>query len=173
MKRTLLLGFLLYLFATPLFAQQPTAKSAFLEKWENSRNYLIAVLDSVPEDSLDFKPTSRQMSVRDQLKHIRMNMLWLGHTYFSDGHSATNEAIARPEGKAELRAALEKAFNEVYTQVAASDDTALSEEVEFFAGPKTKLQILNLLQDHVTHHRGQLIVYLNLMNLTPPPYTGW
>ncbi|MGK0251702.1 MAG: putative damage-inducible protein DinB, partial [Gammaproteobacteria bacterium] len=45
--------------------------------------------------------------------------------------------------------------------------------VEFFAGPKSRMQILNLLQDHVTHHRGQLIVYLNLNSIEPPQYSGW
>ncbi|MDT8346268.1 MAG: DinB family protein, partial [Flavobacteriaceae bacterium] len=49
----------------------------------------------------------------------------------------------------------------------------LSEKVNFFAGEKTKIQILNLLHDHVTHHRGQLVVYLNLKEIKPPRYTGW
>ena len=43
----------------------------------------------------------------------------------------------------------------------------------FFAGPKSKFQILNLLEDHVTHHRGQLIVYLNFKNSIPPSFIGW
>ena len=52
-------------------------------------------------------------------------------------------------------------------------DEELKEIVDFFAGPKSNLQILNLLQDHVTHHRGQLIVYLNLNEIEPPKYSGW
>jgi uncharacterized damage-inducible protein DinB len=54
-----------------------------------------------------------------------------------------------------------------------SDSELLDSKVAFFAGPKTKLQILNLMQDHVTHRRGQLIVYLNLNDIQPPKYTGW
>jgi uncharacterized damage-inducible protein DinB len=53
------------------------------------------------------------------------------------------------------------------------DKDDLSTQVDFFAGPKTKLQILNIIQDHVTHHRGQLIVYLNLKGIKPPEYVGW
>ncbi|WP_374662973.1 DinB family protein [Parasegetibacter sp. NRK P23] len=37
----------------------------------------------------------------------------------------------------------------------------------------SKLQIINLLSDHQTHHRGQLLVYLRLCGLTPPKYVGW
>ncbi|OYY03206.1 MAG: DinB family protein, partial [Sphingobacteriia bacterium 35-40-5] len=35
------------------------------------------------------------------------------------------------------------------------------------------VQFLNLIQDHQTHHRAQLIVYLRLNMLNPPNYTGW
>jgi uncharacterized damage-inducible protein DinB len=28
--------------------------------------------------------------------------------------------------------------------------------------------MLNILQDHVTHHRGQIIVYLNLKGIEAP-----
>ena len=77
-----------------------------------------------------------------------------------------------------------KTKEEIINQLTASFDNVaeiikkvtleeLSTEVEFFAGPKSKLQILNLLQDHVTHHRGQLIVYLNLNDIKPPKYRGW
>ena len=54
-----------------------------------------------------------------------------------------------------------------------TNDADLKITVDFFAGPKSKLQILNLLQDHLSHHRGQLIVYLNLNNIKPPSYIGW
>ena len=77
-----------------------------------------------------------------------------------------------------------KTKEEIINQLTASFDNVaeiikkvtleeLSTEVEFFAGPKSKLQILNLMQDHVTHHRGQIIVYLNLNNMIPPKYSGW
>ena len=49
----------------------------------------------------------------------------------------------------------------------------LEEKVEFFAGPMNKRQILTLLNDHQTHHCGQLIVYLRLKGVKPPDYRGW
>jgi uncharacterized damage-inducible protein DinB len=49
----------------------------------------------------------------------------------------------------------------------------LEQRVDFFAGNFTKRQILNLMDDHVTHHRGELIVYLRLNGIKPPPYRGW
>jgi uncharacterized damage-inducible protein DinB len=43
-----------------------------------------------------------------------------------------------------------------------TNDAELSQKQFFFVGPKSKLQILNLMQDHHTHHRAQILVYLNL-----------
>ena len=155
-------------------AQQPTAKDAFLEKWSNSKEYLIAIAQAMPEQHYTFKPTERQMTFGDQLLHIRANMLWLGTTHFSaekfDRTSITNST---PKGKTAIIKALEASFDSVYALAEATTAEDLKTIVNFFAGPKSKLQILNLLQDHVTHHRGQLIVYLNLNTIDPPEYVGW
>jgi len=153
-------------------AQQTTPKEAFLEKWENSKDYLIAIAEAMPEDQYDFKPTERQMSFKEQLLHIKDNMDWLATSYF------TSEKFERtqndsPVTKAETILVLKKAFEATSEKIKITADEDLGTTVEFFAGPKSRLQILNLLHDHVTHHRGQLIVYLNLNKIEPPGYVGW
>src|SRR5690606_14641294 len=56
---------------------------AFLEKWENSKSYLVAIAEAMPPGQYDFRPTERQMDFQDQLLHIKNNMVWLGTTYFN------------------------------------------------------------------------------------------
>ena len=166
---------LLLLFTTTMtFAQKDTAKEAFLEKWINSKEYLLELAEAMPEEHFNFKPTEREMDFGSQLLHIRGNMEWLGNTYF------TNKAFDKaslskdvPEGKKAIIVALKASFEKVYSFIENTPDADLETTVDFFAGPKSKLQILNLLQDHVTHHRGQLIVYLNLNEIKPPAYRGW
>jgi len=156
------------------YAQKNTPKEAFLEKWTNSKAYLLAIAEAMPEEKYNFKPTERQMDFGNQLLHIRANMLWLGTTYFSEipfDRQALRNAI--PQGKKAIIAVLNEAFDTVYAFAKATPDEDLKTTVNFFAGPKSKLQILNLLQDHLTHHRGQLIVYLNLNTIDPPDYVGW
>ncbi|WP_046745724.1 DinB family protein [Kordia zhangzhouensis] len=150
---------------------QDTPITAFLEKWENSKNYLVEMAELMPEDAYDYKPTERQKTFREQLIHIKQNMDWLSTTYFSVEKKKTKEGTLTT--KADIIAALKASFTQTSTMVKTAKESDLKEIVEFFAGPKTKLQILNLLQDHVTHHRGQLIVYLNLNNIEPPRYRGW
>jgi uncharacterized damage-inducible protein DinB len=153
-------------------AQQSTLKAAFLEKWENSKNYLLEIAEQMPEEYYGFRPTERQRSFQEQLLHIKSNMDWLSVSYFSSSEYDKRET-PEPKSKAETISLLEEAFDATAGFIASTSEETLKEPVEFFAGPKTKLQIMNLLQDHVTHHRGQLIVYLNLKNVKPPRYVGW
>lgn len=51
--------------------------------------------------------------------------------------------------------------------------TSLTKEFDWSGRKLNKIQFLNLIQDHQTHHRAQLLVYLRLNNLTPPRYSGW
>tara|TARA_R110001632_G_scaffold169221_12_gene288078 strand:+ start:1822 stop:2352 length:531 start_codon:yes stop_codon:yes gene_type:complete len=164
---------LLSLITMTVFGQQNTAKEAFLEKWTNSKEYLIQVAEAMPEENFKYQPTEREMDFGSQLLHIQSNMLWLGNTYFTDLSFDKKSSSINPEGKSAIIEALKASFDKVYEFVSETTDEDLKETVKFFAGPKSRLQILNLLQDHVSHHRGQLIVYLNLNNIKPPSYSGW
>lgn len=162
---------LIAVFAVTIAKAQDTPISAFLEKWENSKNYLVEMAEAMPEDKYDYKPTERQKTFKEQLLHIKGNMDWLSTTYFA------KDKKDRPKKtyttKAEIIQAIKDAFENTAAIIKNASAEELKEVVEFFAGPKTKLQILNLLQDHVTHHRGQIIVYLNLNDVKPPRYRGW
>ncbi|WP_347373733.1 DinB family protein [Aequorivita sp. Q41] len=161
------------LFSSLTFSQQDTARDAFLEKWENSKNYLLAIAESMPEADFDYKPTEREMSFKAQLLHIEDNMLWLKNSYLLNKEVEKVNPDLENISKEEVIKSLTNSFDSVFKAVSELPDSALKETVAFFAGPKSKLQILNLLQDHVSHHRGQLIVYLNLKNVKPPKYVGW
>lgn len=145
----------------------------FLEKWENSKTYLIEVAQAMPEEKYGYRPTEREMDFGQQLLHIRENMLWLGNTYFTDKPFSESNTASAQGDKASIIQSLKEAFDTVTDIIKEVNPEDLSQEVDFFKGKKTKLQILNLLQDHVTHHRGQLIVYLNLNGIKPPKYIGW
>ncbi len=160
------------LFMIPMQSQDLTIPT-FLEKWENSRDYLLAVAEAMPEEKFDFRPTDRQMEFKEQLLHIKSNMDWLATNYFGAEKASGNSNGRDTLSKAETLEILKIAFDRVSSVLQHTASSALSEEVDFFTGTKTKLQILNLLQDHVSHHRGQLIVYLNLNNIEPPKYVGW
>ena len=167
-----LLFILIVLFMNPLQSQDLLIPT-FLEKWENSKTYLVDIAEAMPAEKYDFKPTERQKGFQDQLLHIKSNMDWLSSTYFGRQLSDKNRGNNSKLTKEETIKLLIDGFDGVSAILKNIPSNVLSEKVEFFAGEKSKLQILNLLQDHVTHHRGQLIVYLNLNNIETPKYVGW
>ncbi|GLB53146.1 hypothetical protein NBRC110019_21860 [Neptunitalea chrysea] len=161
---------ILFLMLTSTLMAQNTPIAAWQEKWNNSENYLIEIAQAMPQEKYTFKPTEREMTFADQLLHIANNINWLSNTYFNGEKIDKYQSITSKE---ETIAILHKAFTNGRNAIGKTNPEDLIAEVEFFAGSKTKLQILNLLQDHVTHHRGQVIVYLNLNDITPPRYIGW
>lgn len=163
---------LLLLLLTNLVSAQDGVISAFSEKWDNSKIYLIKMAESMPEDKYDFKPTAREMSFKEQLFHILDNMDWLSTTHFSNSDYKKKDRTAIVS-KQQIMDEISRSFDEAKSRIESNKEVDLGKKVAFFAGEKTKLQILNLLQDHVTHHRGQLIVYLNLNQVKPPAYVGW
>ncbi|QLE01235.1 DinB family protein [Galbibacter sp. BG1] len=163
------LTFVLFFISLYGNAQNPSVL-AFSEKWDNSKNYLLEIAKSLPEEKYSYKPTEREMSFKEQLLHIKQNMDWLGKAYFN---AEIQEEDLKNIDKQALIEALTHSFDSVKEAVLKTEESVFNEKIDFFAGEKTKWQILNLLQDHVTHHRGQLIVYLNLNNIKPPKYVGW
>ncbi|MFV8268978.1 DinB family protein [Flavobacterium sp. GT2N3] len=169
MKKCLIIAILLL--SNTIFAQVEVV-STFIEKWDNSKDYLVAVAQAMPEDQYDYKPSTREMSFREQLFHIQDNMNLLSTTHFSGQKYVKKEAV-NGLSKAQIIQEIKTSFDTAKTFVQKTKDAELSQKVDFFAGPKSKLQILNLMQDHVTHHRAQILVYLNLNQIQPPRYIGW
>lgn len=162
-----------------LFVLQVSAKDdilrAFEQKWENSKEYTLQVARAMPEEHYDFKPVERQMSFKEQLFHIRDNMLRVSSKYFDPdrNYRDTIEDISRYDKEATIKA-LEEGFEEAAAMADKIEEADLSGKVDFFAGgEKNIFQMLSLKHDHVTHQRGQLIVYLNHQGIEPPDYRGW
>lgn len=169
MKKCLIVAILLL--SNSIFAQVEVI-ATFIEKWDNSKDYLVAVAQAMPEDKYDYKPSTREMSFREQLFHIQDNMNWLSTTHFSGQKYVKKEAV-KGLSKTQIIQEIKTSFDTAKTFVKKTKEAELSDKVDFFAGPKSKFQILNLMQDHVTHHRAQILVYLNLNQIQPPKYIGW
>lgn len=169
MKKTICI--LVLLLSTVVSAQQEIT-STFAEKWDNSKIYLLEIAKAMPENKYNYKPTAREMSFKEQVFHILENMDWLSTTYFSTAKYEKKDR-SKITSKEVVIKEIESAFDKAKNIIKEDKNPDLNQKVDFFAGPKTRLQILNLIQDHVTHHRGQLIVYLNLNQIDPPKYVGW
>lgn len=152
------------------------AQSAFLAeataKWENATEYTLELAEAMPAGHYAYRPTEEQMSFQQQLLHMARNVAWLTHDYLG-GEQIEVDREMEGAGKAEVIAVLTQAMANAKQALSGFPEEELDDEVDFFAGPMSKRKIILLLHDHLTHHRGQLIVYARLKGVKPPRYRGW
>lgn len=144
----------------------------FEQKWANAKAYTLELAESMPESDYDYSPTEEQMSFKNQLLHITSNMVWLTSSYLG-GEKLEADLKNEDYSKAEVIKILTDGFDLAAAAVKAFPVEDLETEVKFFAGPMSKRQIMVLMNDHVVHHRGQIIVYARLKGVKPPKFRGW
>ena len=171
MNKTILLSCWALLMGSTLFAQNPLLKE-YEQKWTNAKKSTLELATSMPEEHFNFKPTEEQMTFKSQLLHMVGNMNWLCSSYLG-GEKIDADLKNTEYSKAEVLSILEKGFDLSLNAVKNLSTEQLEEKVEFFAGEMSKRQILTLMNDHLTHHRGQAIIYLRLKGVKPPRYVGW
>ena len=169
-----------YCFIALLFICQSAAAqhedpliSDFLIKWDNSFEFMVAYAEAMPAEHYNFKPTEEQRPFHEQLTHICGNMIWLSTSFLGGEGIDDDEVHNPPTDKEGILKLINRSFDYARSTVSNMSAESLDESVDFFAGPLSKRRILLLMSDHVTHHRGQLAVYLRLKEVTPPRYIGW
>ena len=147
--------------------------NAHISKLKNAQAYTLKVARSMPAGKYDYKPSPEEMLFSRQLLHISETLCWLTSSYLTSNKNPLTAAEGKLTSKEEIIAVVTKAYDFAIDALQNFAPNTLTDRVQFFAGPLNKLQIINLVQDHQTHHRGQLMVYLRLNGIKPPEYVGW
>lgn len=147
--------------------------NAHISKLKNAQAYTLQVARSMPAGKYAYKPSPEEMLFSRQLLHISENLCWLTSCYLTSNKNPLTAAEGKLTSKEEIIAVVTKAYDFAIDALQNFPTNTLNDTVRFFAGPMNKLQIINLVQDHQTHHRGQLMVYLRLNSIKPPDYIGW
>lgn len=146
----------------------------YIERLENSRKYLILVAEAMPEDKYTFKTSPETMGFDEHLMHIAWAMDWhsqtlLGGRKARDWNTDT-ELKVENKTKEEMIATVNRTFDTTIKLISNFDTTKFNDRLDYLGLNRTKRQILLLLADHISHHRGQMIVCLRLNELKPPRY---
>jgi len=162
------------LFASPLLAQDKSFIKDYLERLDNSKKYLIIVAQTMPEGKYDFKATPESMSFAENLMHIGWAMDWHSQTLMGErlarDWKTDTELKVDNKSKKEMINTIERTFDKTIEFISNFDINKLEERLDYFGADRTKRQILLLLSDHITHHRGQMLVSIRLNGLKPPRY---
>jgi uncharacterized damage-inducible protein DinB len=137
--------------------------------WESTRNLVIGIVEVMPEDKYDFRPTPSVRTFRDNIIHlVAENYLFFGRV--------AGENLGNPAQNLKSRDELLKALRESY-DYGAKVWAGLTEEkaLEMIEVRGQKVQrwsaILGAIQDNMNHY-GNLVVYIRLNGLVPPRSAG-
>lgn len=137
-------------------------------------------LERIPEDKLTWKPHERSTTIGGLGLHIANLVYWMetvvGHEEYdlASGPSFLGE----PGSRDEILQKFDGHVKEVLETLSATDDAALSQEWMLRHGDQIlmKQPRVNALRanciSHLAHHRGQLTVYLRLLDIPVPALYG-
>ncbi|REG91957.1 DinB family protein [Algoriphagus antarcticus] len=149
-----------------------TTKDEFLSKWQNSKQFTLEVLDKMPDSGMDYKTDPAAMSFKEQIHHIGNAMVGISQGFLKGGDPGFTIDIATAS-KADLAAYVGKSYDYATATMKALSDADAGESLEVFGNNVTRRQVMALLMDHSTHHRGAAIAYLRTEGVEPPAFVGF
>jgi uncharacterized damage-inducible protein DinB len=150
-----------------------------LAELDHETRTTLRVLERVPNEHLDWSPHPRSMTLRKLAWHLAaipsrvQTMLRQGT--FDVGKAGPSEP---PADSAGIGAALQDNVTELRAYLTTLDDETLKEPFTLTKDGQTILSIpkvaviRNILLNHSYHHRGQLSVYLRLLDVPLPSIYG-
>lgn len=134
-------------------------KKQALETLEKVKNYTLQVAQTMPEDGYGFRPEGVAWNFGVLLNHLAYGIQWWEENYIH-----TTETDWDPP---ELEESKEAVLQYLQTKFQNLESTCNQLS---FDDPKEMMGFFSTL-DHITHHRGQAVIYLRIQGLTPPEYT--
>ena len=140
-----------------------------------------AVLAAVPADKFDWQPHEKSMTLGALASHVAETPRWLGSMMddvFDFGAMMAEYKPFVATDSAALLAAFDENLAGALAMLEGKDDdfmtgiwTGMKGEKELMAGPRAAMA-RSILVHHAAHHRGQLTVYLRLLDVPVPQTYG-
>lgn len=164
----------LVLFSSSIHAQRVDSlfMAVAVAKQKHAKAYTIEVARRMPAEKYGFKPSPEEMSFDEQILHTMRLMQFLCKTHLNGPANPVKIPDSALDKETTIQL-LNNVFDYTIITLQNFNPAQLPDTVAFFVKPANKLQIINLLNDHQTHHRAQLVVYLRMNGIKPPDYVGW
>lgn len=146
---------------------------SFVGNWNRVHKQTTRLMAKAPDDKYDWKPSETAMTLGELMNHLWISEWGIVEAAITGSFPKEN----RPEKiskTADMVSAFDKSHQDMVGKVTALTPEELAGEVAPF-GPEKKMSratILQVLQEHEIHHRGQLYVYLRALGCEVPPLFG-
>jgi len=139
--------------------------------WQMAKTHTLEVLDAMPEDKFDYKPTEVSKTFASQMVHIGYTLKYFQKGMIEGNRIEYKEPDMSGKSKAEIRKFVAESFDAYMGAIQKLSEEDLSVELPF--GPETKItrgQSIIFAHDHVTNHRAKANLYIRMNDLDPPSY---
>lgn len=154
-----------------LASESSTMAPVLKNVWNQAKEYTMEFAEAMPDGKYVFKPTEEVFSFADQLLHVAGANYWF-FARIKGEKSPQPEDAFKSEGKTrdDVVKLLKESF--VYGDQVMNEltDKMLNEEITMGENKLMMWKLILFLSDHITHHRGQMVVYLRLNGIKPPQY---
>ena len=152
---------------------------ALIQEFERESATTRRVLERVPADKLTWKPHSKSMTIGELALHIAEEPAVLAPTALTGGVDfGKHSGVRQPATAAEIVAAHDASVRSVTSVLHRIGDDGLQRMwkatingAPYFAIP-TGAFVRTVILNHMYHHRGQLTVYLRLLDVPVPSIYG-
>lgn len=152
----------------------------WIHEYNHESDNTRKILEKVPYEKGDWKPHEKSMPLERLARHVAEMGKWVSITLNQDELDFAKGFIQTPKFSttAELLQFFEEATQEAKMSLENSDDEKLNElwtmrngDHIYFTMPRHTV-LRNFAFNHLVHHRGQLSVYLRLLEVPLPGMYG-
>ncbi len=153
---------------------------AFIAELKHEAASTKRILERVPEGKFDWKPHQKSMTLGRLTTHVAElpgflnSILTMDELDFAKGHYKASHA-ATPE---ELMQVFQQKLDEVVETLQNTSDEQMNASFTLRSGDHVsatrprKVAIRSMALNHIIHHRGQIAVYLRLLDVPVPGLYG-
>ena len=137
-------------------------------QYETTRGWVVGLVEALPEDKFDYRPTPEVRSLREQLIHIADENYIFSSAITGSERKVDRKTLEALQSKAEIMKALTESYgNGAKVLAGLTDQKAL--EVVTFRDQQVRRWFIALynIADNMDHY-GNLVVYARLNGVTPP-----
>ncbi|UAY53407.1 DinB family protein [Ferruginibacter albus] len=138
------------------------------------------ILEKVPVEHLSWKPHEKSMTLGRLASHVAEIPRWVSNIIRADEYNFQTQPMKRndAQSKEELLTLFEETLNKAVADIEAVDNEELFKTWTVKNGEHTVFQLAKIgslrgwAYNHLYHHRGQLSVYLRLLDIPVPGMYG-
>jgi uncharacterized damage-inducible protein DinB len=158
-------------------------KDSLLSEFDMEMDNTRRTLDRVPDDKFSWKPHEKSGTLGWMATHIATIPHWAKMTMEQESldlapAGGSNYVPPKPTNRKELLEVFDKTRKEARAALAAGNDAAFAKPWallmsgrELFREPRSAV-LRRMVLNHLIHHRGQLTMYLRLLNVPVPALYG-